>query len=176
MEIVFIVWVGLAFVASSVARSKGRSGFGFFALSFLFSFLVAIIVLAIVPSKVTTYDPVPKTKCPYCREEIIADAIVCKHCGRDVEPDLELISKAFDAGFPKSKPLSASGKWGGALILVGALSLLSWISGIKDWPTPMEFGPDLLGRVVALIVELGILASGIVLYLKAIKRANDSFK
>jgi hypothetical protein len=170
MDILFIFWFGGAFVAANFARSKGRSGFGYFALSLLLSFLVTIIVLAILPSKVTTVDPVPKTTCPYCREQIIADAVVCKHCGRDVEPDLEVISKAYDAAFPQSKPLSSSGKWGVALMVIGSLSLLSWVSGVKSWSSPEEAGVPLWGRIVTLIVEVTIVVLGIILHSKATKK------
>jgi hypothetical protein len=174
MAIVFIIWIGLAFVAANVARSKGRSGFGYFVLSCLLSFLVAIIVLAIVPSRNSNFDPLPRTACPYCREQIIAAAVVCKHCGRDVEPDLELIAKTYATQSTKSKPLSAYGKWGVALILLGSLSILSWVSGMKTWSTAEEANVPLWGRILTLVVEVAILVWGIVLYSTAIKKANEN--
>jgi predicted lipid-binding transport protein (Tim44 family) len=38
---------------------------------------------AIVDSPATTRD---ERDCPYCAEQILKKARVCKHCGRDVEP------------------------------------------------------------------------------------------
>lgn len=83
------------FIASFIAKAaeeRGRSFNVFFWLSFLFSWIVMAIVLALLPAEERT--PVPsqvnnqsKTReCPKCAEEILEKANYCKHCHSDVEP------------------------------------------------------------------------------------------
>lgn len=94
MNLFFSILVGYA------ASRKGRSGIGFFFLSFFVSFLIAAIIVAIlqptdeVKSKVVlagTGKVISSVQCPFCKEQIRADANVCKHCGRDVEPAIDAI-------------------------------------------------------------------------------------
>lgn len=172
MEFFLVVWFGLAIVAAVVARSKGRSGFGYFLLSCVFSFLVAIIVLAIVPTKVEYQDDFSYAVCPFCREDVKEDAIVCKHCGRDIEPILTPLPGEFANKISQAKPISASGKWGVALILGGSIAALNWLSAMKDWALPENAGVPFWQRIVTLVVELGLIAFGIYLYQRAIRRAN----
>jgi hypothetical protein len=81
------------------ARQKGRSGAGFFFLSFFISFVIAlIIVLVISPTdqerlsvQAGNVGKVGPVQCPHCRELIRPDANVCKHCGKDVVPVLPLL-------------------------------------------------------------------------------------
>ena len=95
-----------------VATQKGRSGAGFFFLSFFLSFLVGILVVLALPKKELT--PIISSgtgqfarsgneqlvKCPFCAEWVKTEAKVCKHCGRDIAADVQSLLKIeteFDA-------------------------------------------------------------------------------
>jgi RNA polymerase subunit RPABC4/transcription elongation factor Spt4 len=73
------------------ATGKGRSGFGFFLLSFFLSPLVGFIIALIVKenrevsetNKLLNGD---LKKCPKCAELIKSEAIVCRFCGNEDFP------------------------------------------------------------------------------------------
>lgn len=87
-EILLItVLIGVfAFVPSLLvgwlASRRGRSGLGFFLLSLLLTPVIGFIVVLLVSDrpKPTAYARV----CPFCREGIKTQAIVCPHCQREV--------------------------------------------------------------------------------------------
>ncbi len=90
VNLVASIFIGVA------ASGKGRSGAGFFFLSFFISFVIAlIIVLVISPTdqaRLSVQDgnvgKVGPVQCPHCKELIRPDANVCKHCGKAVDPVL----------------------------------------------------------------------------------------
>lgn len=73
------VWVLIPiFVAHSQGRSKNRAG----VLYGLFLGWLGVLILALLPPRQTgEYG-----ECPWCKEDIRVDALVCPHCQRDVTP------------------------------------------------------------------------------------------
>lgn len=87
MDIVTI-WIGLAIACAIVASTKDRSVVGWFILGLLFSLIALIIVLVLPPRKPSAAAPHPDThvRCPDCREFVLREARVCKHCGCKLIP------------------------------------------------------------------------------------------
>jgi magnesium-transporting ATPase (P-type) len=84
--LIIALWIALICLAGHLARKKGRSYFGFFCLSLLFSPVLGIILACIV----MPYTPKmeerefkfgKKKKCLACAEIIKIEAKVCKYCG-----------------------------------------------------------------------------------------------
>lgn len=82
-----VFWLVMATIVTLVALSKGRSGFVWFIYG------LAIWPIALVHILVTRRTAekdrldaawAGRVPCPHCREMIIADASVCRFCGRDV--------------------------------------------------------------------------------------------
>lgn len=88
MEI-FLLFLILCVLVAVYASSKGRSGIGFFLLSFLLSPLIGLIIALIVTDikKVNKIEKVKK--CPACKSDISYDATKCKYCASD-QPEIEI--------------------------------------------------------------------------------------
>lgn len=88
MEILFI-WLLFAIAVAILASRKGRSGFGWFLFSVIFSPLIGFLfVLVLGDASPDAIKPNPNThvKCPDCREFVLKEARVCKHCGCKLVP------------------------------------------------------------------------------------------
>ena len=140
----FFLFVNLAlsFVVAYLAKNKGRSAYGFFLLSFFLSFLIGLIVVLIVSPGARKGEVL--VDCPFCKEPINAEAVTCKHCGKDVEPQPEAVEAAKVAQADKNRGskmivgivLTA---FGGILILIDLFQGLS-ILGILIGGTLLAFG------------------------------------
>ena len=93
--IVLGLQAGLSFIGASMAKKKGYSFGGFWCLGFFSSFLIGIIVAAIVPDlnlyvrkdelyAYTAMPPVPPPAtrpCPACGKPVAVDGLFCSACG-----------------------------------------------------------------------------------------------
>jgi len=91
MEILWLVWFVFSPIACwIIASSKARSSFGWLLAGAFFG-LFAVFIVAVLPSRARYKDgsmPTPDThvKCPDCRELVLSEARVCKHCGCKLIP------------------------------------------------------------------------------------------
>lgn len=87
MELLFL-WLMLGIVVGIIAGSKGRSFLGWFVYGFLL-FPVALVHVLVTPRNQAHDDrrallSGEVVKCPACAELVRREAVVCKHCGRDL--------------------------------------------------------------------------------------------
>lgn len=79
-----IIWLVAAIVAGILANNKNRSVIGWGISTLIIPLLVFIVlVLPTIKEDTPSYD---LKKCPFCAEDIKAEAVICKHCQRDIPP------------------------------------------------------------------------------------------
>lgn len=86
MEILGVLFLCIVFgiATAAIASAKNRPGCGWAVLGCLLG-PIALLTVGFMPK---LPDPTEKTrKCPFCAEDIKPEAVVCKHCGRDVPPE-----------------------------------------------------------------------------------------
>ena len=89
-----LIWPVLCFVVAFVAGERGRSGVGFFLLSFFLSPLIGLLVLIALPASTlpgaaTAAGPRRGNDlvlCHRCERPRRADSVLCPYCHADQEP------------------------------------------------------------------------------------------
>lgn len=84
-----VFWVLSGIAGSVIGSNKGRSGDGF-ALGFFLGPLGLLIAVFMKPNTTRMEADALATgesrKCSFCAELVKAEAIICKHCGKELTP------------------------------------------------------------------------------------------
>ena len=79
--LILLVVIGCPAACAVIASKKGRSALLWFILGIIFNFVGLIVIACLGNVEKAGRD---MKKCPYCAELVKKDAIVCKHCGKDI--------------------------------------------------------------------------------------------
>jgi hypothetical protein len=93
--LIIAAWVAMAAACGNVARRKGRSRFGWYCLGML-SGPIGLLLAHIVSSQ-PGFEVAMVRPCPYCAERVRYEAIVCKHCGREIPRGERPAAKILEA-------------------------------------------------------------------------------
>lgn len=117
-----IVWLICGFICSAISSNKGHNAGSWFVIGILFGPLAILAVLAQSKAeRIIELDSINDgsgVKCQFCAELIKKEALVCKHCGRDlpkttsnsmVVEKTEYKSSIIDGDLPKLKNLISVG-------------------------------------------------------------------
>ena len=95
--IIVVLNSALSGLVSYAAKQRKRSAAGFFWLSFLVSFLVAILILLALPAGKSQVDNLDRLPCPHYDEKISKNAKICPHCRQSVGSHFENIEAQREA-------------------------------------------------------------------------------
>jgi len=129
-----IFWLIFAILVAVYAGKQGRSGIGYFFLAVLLSPIIAFVILIIAgenreKAEEKKIDSGDFRKCPFCAELIKPEAVVCKHCGRDL-PILE-DERTPTTAFLSEEEVEPSDHYNWGLIVAGGVGLfilLVWLT------------------------------------------------
>lgn len=84
-----VLWLVFSILVGLVASSKGRSGLMFFFVSIIFSPLIGLIIVFVLPKNNEIIDERAIENgnmkvCPNCAELVKKEAGLCKHCQSDL--------------------------------------------------------------------------------------------
>jgi hypothetical protein len=85
---VIVLWLFFCAVSARIAEKKGRSGWGYFLLSFLLSPLIGMICAALADPNRKVIDArriknKEVKRCPHCGELVKWQAEICRYCQKD---------------------------------------------------------------------------------------------
>lgn len=81
-----LAWIILSFFIAIIGSNRKIGYWGTFFLSLILSPIVGAIFALASERKLNTTNMV---KCPYCAEYIKKEAVLCKHCNRNVNTKLD---------------------------------------------------------------------------------------
>ena len=146
--VLFVLWIGISpWIGYRLGQTRAIGPLWAAVFCVALGWLGLLIVLC--------FPYLGSHRCPYCRELVREDAIVCRHCRRDLAPDV-----VPSVAIIKPKLGTAAGTCAAVIAGIGlVIALLSIVSIIADPPTVAEVY-NVLGLVCFLFSLFSLLALG----------------